>query len=123
MSDCGLDGFQRRHIQGRIYRPESVQPLAFSVYKLTDRFITVDQDTWDKIFSVNVRGMMFCYKWAAKQMIKQGKGGKLIGRSIPPSFPVKLMVLSDIGGCSVAGLTGKVTPFNQYDKLTLRRMV
>lgn len=41
---------------------------------------SVDQETWDALFSVNVRGMMFCYKWAAKQMIKQGKGGKLIGK-------------------------------------------
>ncbi|KAH8118980.1 hypothetical protein DFH11DRAFT_1686003 [Phellopilus nigrolimitatus] len=39
----------------------------------------MDSETWDKIFSVNVRGMMLCYKWAAKQMVKQGRGGKLIG--------------------------------------------
>jgi NAD(P)-dependent dehydrogenase (short-subunit alcohol dehydrogenase family) len=48
----------------------------------------VDQETWDKIFSVNVRGMLFCYKYAARQMIAQGRAGRLIG------------------GCSVAGLTG-----------------
>ena len=36
-------------------------------------------ETWDKVFSINCRGVMLCYQLAAKQMIKQGTGGKLIG--------------------------------------------
>ncbi|KLO13204.1 acetoin reductase family protein [Schizopora paradoxa] len=46
----------------------------------------MDTETWDKIFAVNTRGMMFCYKWAAKQMIKQGKGGKLIGAPLCAAY-------------------------------------
>jgi len=38
-------------------------------------------DYWNKIFSVNARGAFLCYKHAAKQMIKQGKGGRIIGAS------------------------------------------
>ncbi|UJR12284.1 hypothetical protein I4U23_016461 [Adineta vaga] len=36
-------------------------------------------DEWDRLFSVNMRGVFLCYKEAAKIMIKQGKGGKIIG--------------------------------------------
>lgn len=42
---------------------------------------TVDTDQWDRLFSVNVRGMFLCYKYAGKQMIKQGRGGRIIGAS------------------------------------------
>jgi NAD(P)-dependent dehydrogenase (short-subunit alcohol dehydrogenase family) len=34
---------------------------------------------WDRIFSVNVRGTFLCYKYAAKQMIAQGRGGRIMG--------------------------------------------
>lgn len=29
---------------------------------------------------VNLRGTYLCYKYAAKQMIKQGRGGRIIGK-------------------------------------------
>uniref|UniRef100_A0A0W0EY30 Acetoin reductase family protein n=1 Tax=Moniliophthora roreri TaxID=221103 RepID=A0A0W0EY30_MONRR len=35
----------------------------------------------DKIMSVNFRGVFLCYKYAAKQMITQGRGGRIIGAS------------------------------------------
>ncbi|KAF9256409.1 NAD(P)-binding protein [Marasmius fiardii PR-910] len=38
-------------------------------------------DQWDKTFSVNSRGTFLCYKHAALQMIKQGRGGRIIGAS------------------------------------------
>ncbi|PPQ78011.1 hypothetical protein CVT25_015567 [Psilocybe cyanescens] len=34
---------------------------------------------WDRIFSINARGTFLCYRHAAKQMIKQGRGGRIIG--------------------------------------------
>lgn len=39
----------------------------------------VDVDKWDHSFNVNIRGVMLCYKHAARQMIKQGRGGRMIG--------------------------------------------
>ncbi|KAF8877168.1 NAD-P-binding protein [Infundibulicybe gibba] len=36
-------------------------------------------DEWEKIFSVNSRGVFLCYKHAAQRMIQQGKGGRIIG--------------------------------------------
>ncbi|ESK84365.1 acetoin reductase [Moniliophthora roreri MCA 2997] len=34
---------------------------------------------WDRLFAVNTRGLMLCYQTAAKQMIAQGRGGRIIG--------------------------------------------
>ncbi|PPQ88743.1 hypothetical protein CVT25_008550 [Psilocybe cyanescens] len=36
---------------------------------------------WDKIQAINGRGTFLCYKYAALQMIKQGRGGRIIGAS------------------------------------------
>ncbi|KAG7098172.1 hypothetical protein E1B28_000140 [Marasmius oreades] len=35
----------------------------------------------DRILAVNVRGTFLCYKYASQQMIKQGRGGRIIGAS------------------------------------------
>ncbi|KAJ7850632.1 acetoin reductase family protein [Mycena olivaceomarginata] len=34
---------------------------------------------WDQILAVNARGAFLCYKYAGIQMIKQGRGGRIIG--------------------------------------------
>ncbi|EJD00032.1 NAD-binding protein [Fomitiporia mediterranea MF3/22] len=39
----------------------------------------MDVGKWDEVFDVNVKGTMLCYKYAAIQMIKQGRGGRIIG--------------------------------------------
>ncbi|CCM06776.1 uncharacterized protein FIBRA_09074 [Fibroporia radiculosa] len=36
-------------------------------------------DDLDRLVAVNMRGVMLCYKYAALQMIKQGRGGRIIG--------------------------------------------
>lgn len=41
-------------------------------------FLEVSVDTLDNLHAVNVRGVFLCYQAAARQMIKQGGGGKLI---------------------------------------------
>ncbi|KAF8624347.1 hypothetical protein AX17_007174 [Amanita inopinata Kibby_2008] len=38
-------------------------------------------EQWDQVFAVNVRGVFLCYKYAIEQMIKQGRGGRVIGAS------------------------------------------
>lgn len=40
----------------------------------------VDVEKWDKIMAVNLRGPMLAYKYAGRQMIKQGRGGRLISK-------------------------------------------
>ena len=46
----------------------------------TPRSATVEQ--LEAVSAVNIRGTFLCYKYAALQMIKQGRGGRLIGTSI-----------------------------------------
>ncbi|KAI0691118.1 NAD-P-binding protein [Cytidiella melzeri] len=46
-------------------------------------------EEWTAMFNVNVLGTMLCFKYAATQMIKQGRGGRLIG------------------ACSIAGKQGQ----------------
>ncbi|KAI0711417.1 hypothetical protein C8Q76DRAFT_797722 [Earliella scabrosa] len=39
--------------------------------------ITVED--WDRVMAVNTRSVMLCFKHAARQMVAQGRGGRLIG--------------------------------------------
>jgi meso-butanediol dehydrogenase/(S,S)-butanediol dehydrogenase/diacetyl reductase len=36
-------------------------------------------EDWDRIMAVNARGVFLCYRAAARRMIQQGRGGKIIG--------------------------------------------
>ncbi|KAJ6564634.1 NAD(P)-binding protein [Mycena capillaripes] len=38
-------------------------------------------DEWDRIMKINGRGPFLCYKYAGIQMVKQGRGGRIIGAS------------------------------------------
>ena len=42
-------------------------------------FVEITTEDWDRMFAINMRGVFLCYKEAAKVMIAQGKGGKIIG--------------------------------------------
>ncbi|KAF8157224.1 acetoin reductase family protein [Crassisporium funariophilum] len=44
-------------------------------------FVDTTLEQFQRIFSVNVIGVFLCYKHAARQMIKQGRGGRIIGAS------------------------------------------
>ncbi|GAB7356253.1 hypothetical protein MBLNU459_g7067t1 [Dothideomycetes sp. NU459] len=45
----------------------------------TTSLLELSEEQWDRVMGINVRGVFLCYSIAAKQMIKQGGGGKLIG--------------------------------------------
>ncbi|KLT42567.1 acetoin reductase [Cutaneotrichosporon oleaginosum] len=51
-------------------------------------FLETTTRTMNDLWEINIRGVMYCYQAAARQMIKQGDGGRLIAAS------------------SIAGLTG-----------------
>ncbi|KAF4563998.1 NAD(P)-binding domain superfamily protein [Pleurotus pulmonarius] len=44
-------------------------------------FLDVEAEDWDEVQAVNSRGTFLCYKYAAKQMVDQGRGGRIIGAS------------------------------------------
>jgi NAD(P)-dependent dehydrogenase (short-subunit alcohol dehydrogenase family) len=39
-------------------------------------------EKFERMMAVNVRSTMMCYKYAAKQMIAQGRGGRILGYKI-----------------------------------------
>jgi NAD(P)-dependent dehydrogenase (short-subunit alcohol dehydrogenase family) len=41
----------------------------------------VSLERWEKVISTNLGGVFLCYKHAAKQMLKQGRGGRIVGAS------------------------------------------
>lgn len=43
-------------------------------------------DEWDKTLNINLRGAFFCTQLAARQMIKQGQGGRIINLSSVHGF-------------------------------------
>ncbi|KAJ7161502.1 hypothetical protein C8R43DRAFT_993048 [Mycena crocata] len=38
-------------------------------------------EEWEKRWEVNIRGVLLCYKYGARQMVKQGEGGRILGAS------------------------------------------
>ncbi|PAV15232.1 acetoin reductase family [Pyrrhoderma noxium] len=48
---------------------------------LHNPLVELDTKAFDKTIDVNLKGVLYCYRYAASQMIKQGKGGRIIGAS------------------------------------------
>lgn len=44
-----------------------------------ESLLDLPTDAWDRMFAINVRGVFLTYQAAARQYIKQGGGGKIIG--------------------------------------------
>ncbi|KAF8478848.1 NAD(P)-binding protein [Gautieria morchelliformis] len=44
-------------------------------------FLETSVEQWDRTMAINARGVFLCYKYAAEQMIKQGRPGRIIGAS------------------------------------------
>ncbi len=76
--------------------------IGYIMGPLTD----VTQDDWDAVLNVNLRGCFFGLKHAARQMIKQGRGGRIINiasQAAKSGFPFALAYTS-----SKHGLVGLV---------------
>ena len=43
--------------------------------------IELDEETWDKVQSINIKGTFLCCRAFAKELVKQGNGGKIINMS------------------------------------------
>ncbi|KAK0218618.1 hypothetical protein EDD85DRAFT_780825 [Armillaria nabsnona] len=70
---------------------------------------TVDQ--WDRTFAINTRGVFLCYQYAAKQMIKQGRGGRIIGCSSSagkqgPVSPLSCVAMMSLYGATKSAIRG-----------------
>lgn len=69
-------------------------------------FVDITTEDWDKMFAVNMRGVFLCYKEAAKIMIEQGKGDKIIGAcSVAGHAPASMLSHYSATKWGVRGLT------------------
>ena len=57
------------------------------------------------MMAINARSTFLCYKHAAKQMIAQGRGGRIIGPKVSDPSPVDVESFHS-GACSAAGKKG-----------------
>jgi meso-butanediol dehydrogenase/(S,S)-butanediol dehydrogenase/diacetyl reductase len=51
-----------------------------------DPILEINEADFDKLFAINVKGVIWCAQTAAKQMIAQGEGGKIINAGSDASF-------------------------------------
>ncbi len=53
----------------------------FKPYKNLMNFLNyiATVEDWDNLFRVNARGVFLSYKYGAEQMVRQGRGGRIIG--------------------------------------------
>ncbi|KAJ7873140.1 hypothetical protein B0H14DRAFT_3438592 [Mycena olivaceomarginata] len=49
-------------------------------------FTEVPVEEWDRVMNINARGTFLCYKYAGIQMIKQGRGGSSVPRTLPGPY-------------------------------------
>lgn len=68
--------------------------------------LEISTEDWDHMMAVNLRGVFLSYQLAAKQMISQGNGGKIIGAaSIVAYRPFALLSSYSASKWAVRGLT------------------
>ncbi|SCW81273.1 Enoyl-(Acyl carrier protein) reductase [Sphingobium faniae] len=99
--------------------------------------LEMDAESWDRTFAVNVRGTMFSIRAAAEQMIRQGKGGRIISisstaglkpypqRSHYCSSKAAIIQLTKVAGIEFAphGITANVVCPGQSVTENLRQMM
>lgn len=85
---ASTDGRKRRYLYDEKFCRQSVwHPFAdWPALAKTSPSLATGEDL-DRILGVNVRGTFLCYKYAAIQMIAQGRGGRIIGE---PSMPLPI---------------------------------
>lgn len=61
--------------------------------RLRPGLLATTMEKWDKVMAVNLRGAMLSYKYAAMQMIRQGRGGRIIGEHfVKPTSVIRTQV-------------------------------
>ena len=73
------DGSERWHWWIVVLGLQQATLLGIPRFELSQRYLAAELEDWERIMAVNARGPFLCYKYAAQQMIKQGRGGRIIG--------------------------------------------
>ncbi|KAJ6564649.1 hypothetical protein B0H19DRAFT_942453 [Mycena capillaripes] len=70
------------------------------------KLVPITEHEWDGVMNINGRGPFLCYKYAGIQMVKQGRGGRIIGAS---SFAGKQGTDLTFGDIKLIGLVGQAS--------------
>lgn len=82
--------------------------------------LEIDADEWDLVVAINLRGALLCYQSAARQMIAQGKGGKIIGAASIAAFrPTPLLGHYSVSKWGLRGLTQAAAMERAQHKITV----
>ncbi|KAF8198511.1 acetoin reductase family protein [Pholiota molesta] len=82
VGDVSVEGEVKRMIDEVVQELGSLDVMVANAgICITKPFLETTKEDFDRMFAVNVDGVFFCYKYAALQMTKQGKGGRIIGAS------------------------------------------
>jgi NAD(P)-dependent dehydrogenase (short-subunit alcohol dehydrogenase family) len=83
-----------------------VNNAAFAGYPFADAVQDIPLESWRKLFSVNLDGVLLCSQAAARQMIAQGRGGRIVNiASIMGLLGVPRMAAYQVAKRAVMGLT------------------
>ncbi|KAF8547025.1 NAD(P)-binding protein [Imleria badia] len=80
-ADVSIEGEVRGMMQGATEKLGGLDMVANAGVGMLTDLLSTGLDEWERIMAVNARGTFLCYKYAAAQMIAQGRGGRIIGAS------------------------------------------
>lgn len=77
---------------------------------------------WDEVLRINTKGVFFCYKYAAKQMVAQGRpGGRIIGASSFAGKQGKLIPLNLLLNAPTHNFSNRINPHWRIRRFKVRR--
>jgi NAD(P)-dependent dehydrogenase (short-subunit alcohol dehydrogenase family) len=86
-----------------------VNNAAFAGYPFAADIQDIPLESWRKLFSVNLDGVLLCAQAAARQMIAQGRGGRIINiASIMGLLGVPRLAAYQVAKRAVMGLTSSL---------------
>ncbi|KAI0266331.1 hypothetical protein BC834DRAFT_874021 [Gloeopeniophorella convolvens] len=81
-ADVSVEGQVEQMIQKVVQELGSLDVMvANASIFIVDSVLSATAEDFDRLMSVNARSTLLCYKYAGKQMIAQGRGGRIIGAS------------------------------------------
>ncbi|KAJ6482586.1 NAD-binding protein [Mycena sanguinolenta] len=83
VADVSQDEQVKRMVEEVVERHGSLDVMVANagIVGITAPLTETSTDEWDKVMNINARGTFLCYKYSGIQMIKQGRGGRIIGAS------------------------------------------